>query len=48
LVEDLSEILDPECARRAREIASRMTTPTESVASAADLLEKLAQSRRLV
>jgi UDP:flavonoid glycosyltransferase YjiC (YdhE family) len=48
LIEDLSGILDPECARRAREIASRMTTPAESVASAADLLEKLAQSRRLV
>jgi len=48
LVEDLRQILDPEYGTRAREIAARMTKPADSVASAADLLQKLAQSRRLV
>jgi UDP:flavonoid glycosyltransferase YjiC (YdhE family) len=39
LVADLRTILAPEYAARAREIATRMTKPTESVAAAADLLE---------
>ena len=39
LIADLDEILDPEYATRAREIATRMTTPADSVAAAADLLE---------
>ena len=39
LVADLRQILDPQYATRAREIATRMTKPAESVAAAADLLE---------
>lgn len=39
LVADLRRTLSPECAMRARELGSRMTKPTESVANAADLLE---------
>jgi UDP:flavonoid glycosyltransferase YjiC (YdhE family) len=42
LVEDLREILSPECATRARALAARMTKPAESVARAADLLEDAA------
>jgi UDP:flavonoid glycosyltransferase YjiC (YdhE family) len=48
LGEDLHQILAPEYANRAREIATRMTTPADSVARAADLLQKLAQSKRFV
>ncbi|WP_406814459.1 glycosyltransferase [Mycobacterium sp. M23085] len=40
LVADLRCILTPECMRRAREVAAQMTTPAQSVASAADLLEE--------
>ena len=40
LVADLRSILTPQCAARAREVAARMTTPAESVARAADLLEE--------
>ncbi|MEY8016651.1 glycosyltransferase [Mycobacterium servetii] len=40
LVADLRQILASEYAARARELSTRMTTPTESVANAADLLEK--------
>lgn len=40
LVEDLRTILDPQYLTRARELATRMTKPTVSVATAADLLER--------
>ena len=43
LVADLRSILTPAYAARAREIASHMTKPAESVASAADLLEATAR-----
>ncbi|KKW65750.1 glycosyltransferase [Mycolicibacterium elephantis] len=46
LIADLRTILDPQYAARAREVAARMTTPAESVAATADLVEKLAQGRR--
>ena len=39
LVADLREILAPGYTTRARELATRMTKPAESVANAADLLE---------
>ncbi len=39
LVADLRTILSPEYLTRARELATRMTKPTESIASAADLVE---------
>ncbi|KUI06102.1 glycosyltransferase [Mycobacterium sp. IS-3022] len=42
LVVDLRTILAPEYATRAREIATQMTKSAESVAAAANLLEKLA------
>jgi UDP:flavonoid glycosyltransferase YjiC (YdhE family) len=45
LVADLRTILAPQYSTRAREIATRMTRPTESVATAADLLENFARSR---
>ncbi|OBB91092.1 glycosyltransferase [Mycobacterium sp. 852002-40037_SCH5390672] len=47
LVTDLRRILAPEYAIRARELATRMTTPAESVANAADLVESFAHSRHL-
>ncbi|OSC23996.1 glycosyltransferase [Mycobacterium vulneris] len=40
LVTDLRSILTPQCMSRAREVAAQMTTPAQSVASAADLLEE--------
>jgi UDP:flavonoid glycosyltransferase YjiC (YdhE family) len=43
LVADLRRILAPQYVTRAREVATRMTTPTESVAAAADLVENLAR-----
>jgi UDP:flavonoid glycosyltransferase YjiC (YdhE family) len=43
LVAGLSAILAPEYVGRAREIATRMTKPTASVTSAADLLENAAR-----
>jgi UDP:flavonoid glycosyltransferase YjiC (YdhE family) len=46
LVADLRTILAPHYAARARELATRMTKPAESVAAAADLVEKFARSRR--
>lgn len=46
LVADLRRILTPECAARAREVAAQMSTPAESVARAADLLEDAARSGR--
>ncbi|WP_368664940.1 glycosyltransferase, partial [Mycobacterium sp. E3298] len=46
LVKDLRRILDPEYAARARELATRMTTPAESVQKAADLVESFARARQ--
>jgi UDP:flavonoid glycosyltransferase YjiC (YdhE family) len=43
LVADLREILAPDCVARAREISTRMTTPAESAAKTADLLENFAR-----
>jgi UDP:flavonoid glycosyltransferase YjiC (YdhE family) len=45
LLADLRRVLDPECTIRAREIATRMTSPGESVAKAADLVEAFARSK---
>ncbi|MGD1253642.1 glycosyltransferase [Mycobacterium seoulense] len=47
LVTDLRRTLSPECAARARELATRMTKPAESVASAAELLIEAARRRRV-
>ena len=46
LLTDLRTVLAPEMAIRARLLATRMTAPTDSVATAADLLEKDARNRR--
>ena len=46
LAADLRTILNPEYLTRAEELASRMTKPADSVAAAADLMEKFASSRR--
>jgi UDP:flavonoid glycosyltransferase YjiC (YdhE family) len=46
LVADLRTILAPQYVARAREIATRMTKPAESVAAAADLVENFALARR--
>ena len=46
LVADLRRILAPHYVTRAREIATQMTKPAESVANAADLLENFARLRR--
>ncbi len=46
LVSDLRRILAPEYAARARELSTRITKPAESVAYAADLLEKFVHSGR--
>lgn len=45
LVEDLRQILAPPYVARAREIATRMTSPHESVAAAADLVETFVSER---
>lgn len=45
LIKDLSQILAPDYARRAREIAARMTKPADSVVKAAGIVEKFASSR---
>jgi UDP:flavonoid glycosyltransferase YjiC (YdhE family) len=45
LVADLRAILAPGYSTRAREIATRMTKPAESVAAAADLVEDFARCR---
>jgi UDP:flavonoid glycosyltransferase YjiC (YdhE family) len=45
LVADLRTILAPQYLARARDLATRMTRPADSVAATADLLEKLAGSR---
>ncbi|WP_369828107.1 glycosyltransferase, partial [Mycobacterium sp. 852002-51163_SCH5372311] len=46
LVADLRTIVAPDYRTRARELATRMTRPGESVAAAADLLEEKARSAR--
>ena len=45
LVADLRTILAPQYVARARELATRMTKPAESVAAAADLVENFARLR---
>jgi UDP:flavonoid glycosyltransferase YjiC (YdhE family) len=47
LVADLRTVLAPPYVARARELATRMTKPAESVAAAADLLENFARLRRV-
>jgi UDP:flavonoid glycosyltransferase YjiC (YdhE family) len=47
LVADLRTILAPRYVTRAREIATGMTKPAESVAATADLVENFARSRRV-
>ncbi len=47
LVADLRTIVAPHYVARAREIATRMTKPADSVAAAADLLEDFARLRRV-
>lgn len=47
LVADLRTILDPAYLARAREVATRMTKPDESVSNTADLLERFVRSRQL-
>ena len=47
LVADLRTILAPEYVARAREIATRMTKPAESVAAAADRVENFARLKRV-
>jgi UDP:flavonoid glycosyltransferase YjiC (YdhE family) len=44
LVADLRTILAPQYVARAREVAAQMTTPAESVAAAADLVENFARA----
>jgi UDP:flavonoid glycosyltransferase YjiC (YdhE family) len=47
LVADLRTILAPEYVARARELATRMSKPAESVTAAADLMENFARTRRV-
>jgi UDP:flavonoid glycosyltransferase YjiC (YdhE family) len=47
LVADLHRILAPHYITRARELATRMTKPSDSVAAAADLVEDFARLRRV-
>jgi UDP:flavonoid glycosyltransferase YjiC (YdhE family) len=47
LVTDLRAILTPDYAARARQIASHMTPPAQSVATAADLVENFARHRHV-
>jgi UDP:flavonoid glycosyltransferase YjiC (YdhE family) len=47
LVADLRTILAPQYVARAREIATRMTKPAESVSRAADLVETFARLKRV-
>jgi vancomycin aglycone glucosyltransferase len=46
LVADLRSILTPQCTTRAREVATQMTKPAESLTSTADLLEDAARQGR--
>ena len=50
LIADLRTVLAPQCRTAARELATRMTKPAESVTSTADLLENFArmQARWLI
>ena len=47
LVAHLRQLLEPQYTTRAREIATRMTKPAESVAAAADLVEATARGERV-
>jgi UDP:flavonoid glycosyltransferase YjiC (YdhE family) len=47
LVADLRTVLAPQCHTRARELAARMTSSAESVATAADLVENFARLKRV-
>ncbi|WP_343710715.1 glycosyltransferase [Mycobacterium sp.] len=47
LVADLRRILAPDYLARARDIAARMTTPTDAVAAAADRVEEFARLTRV-
>ncbi len=47
LVADLRTVLDPQCLTRARELATRMTKPADSVATTADLVEEFARLKRV-
>jgi UDP:flavonoid glycosyltransferase YjiC (YdhE family) len=47
LVADLRTILAPQYLTQARELATRMTKPADSIATAADLVENFARSRRV-
>lgn len=47
LVADLRTILAPDYAARARELATRMTKPAESIETTADLLEEAARRKTL-
>ncbi|WKG06373.1 glycosyltransferase [Mycolicibacterium sp. HK-90] len=47
LIDDLRTVLEPQYATRAREIATRMTKPSESVVTTADLLEKFASLKQV-
>jgi UDP:flavonoid glycosyltransferase YjiC (YdhE family) len=46
LIADLRTILTPQYAARARELATRMTKPAESITTAADLVEDFARLRQ--
>ena len=46
-IADLRRILAPQYLIRARELATRMTQPAESVAAATDLVEDFARLRRV-
>lgn len=48
LVADLRTLLDPQYQARAREIACRMSTPTQSVVAAADHVDSYARLRRVL
>ena len=47
LVADQRTILAPEYVARARQLATRMSKPAESVTAAADLMENFARTRRV-
>jgi UDP:flavonoid glycosyltransferase YjiC (YdhE family) len=47
LVADLRTILAPQYLARARAMAAQMSTPAESVATAADLVEDFARLKRV-
>src|SRR6202012_412578 len=47
LVADLRRILAPQCATRARDLATRMTDPAQSVATAANLFEETVRRKRI-